>query len=555
MVWVAQALELRLKKPLQAIPCPRRNHAFKAQGLMMNKKLLFALTVATAFGSAAAADERTLEAQAALKALGYKIGAVDGSWGKKTEAAITEFAAKNGKAYAGEVTPDLWISLAAQAKEHFPMPYLTLDAPLQSNKSTNLLLTEGDVYKPENCEWLVGFYQDQNWGRANPVAIKNYQGAFKGIVTPDVNVDLESFERQSNELHDSLIATNQACYALNNIEACKTIIEVASWMQEDGAFVFNSGEDSGSPDQYYFTTKHILNPLLIGYSSAVEKVGKPLNHTEIGDWFYSALIQNSYDVFLPERHAPKDMQFRSDPENAMSTCEKYAGSFGHSIYHSLGLSLYGVMWEDDRLSSQAYDSLLYSINESGALSDDGVMLCEASRGSNAMMYSGATMTNILYIVTLARNQGVELESPKLDAAIEKAGAFLFDSAFDFSRIEPYASENQMSWCNEDYRNQCMYNAFGRIASFSWMRHFVDLYPESELTKRILEIQQGPVNSDEEATRVSGAIAKSNFMISEVKWPLPVEKDDNHESHTRSANGPQFLNIMDVNLISNVCAIP
>ena len=517
---------------------------------MMNKKLIYVLTVATAFGSAAAADERTLETQAALKALGYKIGAVDGSWGKKTEAAITEFAAKNGKAYAGEVTPDLWISLAAQAKEHFPMPYLTLDAPLQSIKSNNLLLTEGDVYKPENCEWLVGFYQDQNWGRAKPVYIENYKYAFREIVTPDVNVDDDSFERQSNELHDSLIATNQACYALNNIEACKTIIEVASWMQEDGAFVFNSGEEPSAP-KYYFTTKHILNPLLVGYSSAVDKIGKPLNHTEIGDWFYAALIQNSYDVFLPERHAPKDMQFRSDPENATSTCEKYAGSFQHSIYHALGLSLYGVMWGDARLSSQAYDQLLYSVNESGALSDDGVMLCEASRGSNAMFYSGANMTNILYIVTLARNQGVELENLKLVTAIEKAGTFIFDAAFDFSKIESYASENQMSWCNEDYRNQCMYSAFGRIASFSWMRHFVDLYPESALSKRILEIQNGPLNSDEEATRVSGAISKSNFMTSEIKWSLPVEGNDTYHA----PNEPHFLNIMDANLLSNVCAIP
>lgn len=520
----------------------------------MNKQLVYALTVATAFGSAAAADERTLETQAALKALGYKIGAVDGSWGRKTEAAITDFATKNGKTYAGEVTPDLWISLSAQAKEHFAMPYLTLDAPLQSNKSTNLLLTEGDVYKSENCEWLVDFYQNQDWGRAQPSNLQDYRTSFQSIIIPDVT-DPAKFDSQSVELHDALVATHQACYALNDTKSCEAIIEVASWMQGSGAFVFNKLEDGESTDEYYYTTKRILNPLILGYASAIKKTATPENHEEIGDWFYAALVQNSYDIFLPERLAPKDLVFKSDPDSASNTCEKYAGSFNHDLYQSLGLSFYGSIWGDERLASQAFDNLIYSIGESGAVSENGVLLCEASRGSNAMMYSGSTMTNIMYGVMLARNQGVDFETPEIVAKIEKAGTFIFEAAFDFSKIETYAAENKQAWCNEDYRNQCMYNAFGRIASFAWMRHFVDLYPESTLTKRILEIQNGPLNSDEESTRVSGAIAKSNFMISEVKWPLPVEKDDNHESHTRSANGPQFLNIMDVNLISNVCAIP
>ncbi len=521
----------------------------------MNKKLIYALTVATAFGSAAAADERTLEAQAALKALGYKIGAVDGSWGKKTEAAITEFAAKNGKAYAGEVTPELWITLAAQAKEHFPMPYLTLDAPLQSNKSTNLLLTEGDVYKPENCEWLVDFYQNQDWGRGKPVTIKNYKGAFKEIVVPDVTAEIDLYERQSVEFHDSLIATNQACYALNHLDACNTIIEVASWMRDEGAYVFNSIDGDETVDELYYTSKSILHPLLLAYSVAIEKVGRPENHNEIGNWFYSALIQNSYDVFLPENIAAKDMGFRSDPENAKSTCEKYAGSFQHNIFHSLGFSFYGSIWGDDRLASQAYDQLLYSVNKSGALTDTGVMPCEASRGANAMMYSGSNMTAILNIITLARNQGISIEDAKMTAAIENAANFLFEAAFDVAKLEPYASENEQAWCGEDYRTQCMYNGFGRISSFSWMRHFVDLYPESEISKKILGIQQGPHKTDDEGIRVSGAIAKSNFMISEVNWPLPVESDDGHETHTRSRNGPQFLTIAGSNLLSNICAIP
>ena len=60
------------------------------------KKLVIALISAIICSSLANADERTYEAQAALKALGYKVGAVDGSWGKNTEQAVKEFADSSG---------------------------------------------------------------------------------------------------------------------------------------------------------------------------------------------------------------------------------------------------------------------------------------------------------------------------------------------------------------------------------------------------------------------------------------------------------------------------
>ena len=97
-------------------------------------------------------------------------------------------------------------------------------------------------------------------------------------------------------------------------------------------------------------------------------------------------------------------------------------------------------------------------------------------------------------------------------------------------------------------------AHGKIAAFSWMRHFVSLYPDSELSEKILSIKAAPYRNDGEGVRVSSAIAKSNFMISEVDWPLPTEQSDGHEMHTRASGGTHFLNIMDANLVSNVCAL-
>ncbi len=522
-------------------------------GCMMGWTTNLTVAFALALAGAAAADERTYETQAALKALGYSVGAVDGSWGKKTEAAITQFAEENGLTYAGEVTSDLWIALAAKARHKFPIPLLTLTEPLKSNGAKNLLLASSAEYEPANCSWLVDFYQNQNWGRGQPITTSNYRGRFGSIILSDVSENPEFFEAQANELHDSLIATSQSCYAGNNLDSCNTLIEVNQMMKNAGAFVFNRPIDNLGNDTFYYTTKRILNPAILGYSVAIEKLGEPVDHTAIGDWFYAALTQNAFDPFVPESLQQKDMLFYSPPDGAAGACDKHALSFNHSLYQALGLSFYGAIWKDANAASQAFDRLRYSL-ENGGISDEGVMLCEASRGSNAMMYSGATMLNVLYTIELARNQEIAIETPQVISQVEKAASFLFESAFDLSKIEPYAAENFLAWCDEDYKKQCMYNAFGRIATFSWMRHFAHLYPNSPITAKILQIRNAPYGNDGENLRVSGAIAKSNFMISEVKWNIPEELEDNHEAHTRSNNGPQFLNIMDANLVSNVCAI-
>lgn len=473
--------------------------------------------------------------------------------GKKTDAAITKFAAENGTTFTGEMTPSLWITLASKAREKFPLPYLSLQAPLSSNRSGNLLISSENEYKVENCQWLVNFFQDTSWGRGHPASTSDYQEYFKPIVLPDVSLGPQSFVDDSNVFHDSLLATTQSCYADGNENSCKTLIEVIQWMKDESAFVFNNPIDDVGGDTYYFTTKRVLNPALIGYSAAVQKIGKPTDHAEIGNWFYAALTQNSFDPFLPESLQQKDMLFFSAPEDSTGACEKHGLSFNHSLYQAMGLSFYGVMWDDANAASQAYDRLLYSV-DSGALSDDGVMLCEASRGSNAMFYSGASLLNVLYTIKLARNQGVEIESPAFISKVEKAADFLYESAFDLSKIEPYAAENHLAWCDEDYKKQCIHNGAGRIASFSWMRHFAELYPNSPVTAKIMKLKDAPVGNDDEKLRVSGAIVKSNFMISEVNWTIPTEQEDSHETHTRSNNGPQFLNIMDANLISNVCAV-
>ena len=504
---------------------------------------------ASVLAGALFADEKTYEAQITLKSLGYDVGAIDGLWGKKTAAALSDYCTKKSIDFQDELTPEIWIELVNDTKTDFGFPTLTKAPPFFEKRSLDLVAISKNI-KNENCSWLVDFYR---YERGHPMNVQGVQNRYKNILVPDVASAPETFEEVSNEIHDTIIAMSQKCYSEANELTCSAVLELANLMKDEGAFVFNTKIKNLGNDTFYYTTKRILNPLLLAYSNAIKRVGKPANHSEIGKWFYAALLQNSFDVYSPKKNRQRDMLFFDPTSNVRRSCEKYALSFNHSLYQSLGLSFYGVIWDDELLAIQAFDRLIFSL-KSGALNADGVNLCSASRGSNAMMYSGSDMLNILYTIELARNQGLSIETPELVNKVEKAGTFIFEASFDLSLIYPYAKENHLSWCSSNYEDQCMYIGFGRIAAFSWMRHFVNLYPDSELSEKISSIKAAPYRNDYEGVRVSSAIAKSNFMISEVDWPLPTEQSDGHEMHTRASGGTHFLNIMDANLVSNVCAL-
>ena len=326
------------------------------------------------------ADEKTYEAQITLKSLGYKVGTIDGLWGKKTAAALSDYCTKKSIDFKDELTPEIWIELANDTKTDFEFPTLT-KTPLFPGKRSNDLVAISKNIKNENCSWLVDFYR---YERDHPMNAQGVKNRYKNILVPDVATAPETFDEVSNEIHDTLTALSQKCYSEDSELTCSAVIELVSFITNEGAFVFNTKIENLGNDTFYYTTKRILNPLLLAYSNAIKRVGKPANHRQIGRWFYAALVQNSFDVYSPKKDRQRDMLFFDPPSNVKSSCEKYALSFNHSLYQSLGLSFYGVIWGDKLLAGQAFDRLLFSL-KSGALNADGVNLCSASRGSNCIV--------------------------------------------------------------------------------------------------------------------------------------------------------------------------
>jgi hypothetical protein len=524
------------------------------------------------------ADEYTYETQAALKSLGYDIGKVDGSYGPNTNGELAKFCESQDIEFNDEITPEIWVELATVAKQNFLIPYLSADQREFNPKSSNLLVSTSEYkYGNNMCHFLVNFIQDDSssgWG--HPVSFQNYQKAFSEMVVPNIEhldefdmaffwSDPVDFEGISGVFKNSILASSQDCYSEpKNLESCQSIISIASWFADQSAFVWNkkiaslgskSNTQTSPDDTYYFTVKEVIMPLLFAYSTASEIVGVPEQDKKIKKWAYAAVVQNTFDPFVDKKNQTRDMVFYEPGKDKKAACDKYVLSLNHSLYGALAMTAYGAIWSDANFFTQAFDRLKYSL-DSGAVNEEGVNLCAASRGAAAMLYSGADLQNILTVIEIGRRNGLDMESQEVEAKVEKMGRFLIDAAFNPELIYPYAKEDRMSWCSENYKDQCMFVLYGRVISFSWVRHFMTLFPDSSLTADVNALLVDPQSyptAGENAERIASSILKSNFMVDEVKWELFDEPDDWLEQKFRGLSTPHFFNLAGGSLVSNICA--
>ena len=82
---------------------------------------------------------------------------------------------------------------------------------------------------------------------------------------------------------------------MNDLRACDTILEIVRLFKKNAALTKSSPDEETR--HFYKSTTNILLPVTLGYSAVLQKLGEPRDHNEILEWLYSAIIQNTYDVF------------------------------------------------------------------------------------------------------------------------------------------------------------------------------------------------------------------------------------------------------------------
>ena len=348
--------------------------------------------------------------------------------------------------------------------------------------------------------------------------------------------DIENGGVEENEIiTDTLAVTifnlHHRCLAGDNT-VCQTIIDLAKLMASKGSYVLTAdlSKIGAGSEVVYATKMRVLTPILVAYATAIQVLGKPPEHAEIGKWAYSAIIQNTFDPFaLPNfQKANRDFFRRdvADPEQASGCRDLRGGS--HSLRSGYLAGLYGAIWNDEHMFRIAFDVAefaLADIDKNGAT-------CSAGRGANALSYLGPDLNAILSIFQLAKMNGIDPMTIKNAENVHRMAEFILNSAFDDTLLETYAKTDFASWCGKDYHKQCIDWSPIRIMAFGWIPTYRSLFPDGPASKHFDEL----VHEMETSTTLSEdrkwaltAILRSNYPAEKIKHNFADVKVENWDN--------------------------
>ena len=367
-----------------------------------------------------------------------------------------------------------------------------------------VLLTDLDKYDYSNCKYTV----EKNLFR-NPLDSSSFLKKHSYLAIPDLEtlgVGEEDIDEVTNTFAENLYKLHHACLAKDQ-NACKTIHKVVDLFS--GNLALTKNNDNSNYNKHdelswyhheivYHSINNILMPLMLSYSTANQALGAPKNHNEIGDWFKQTFYRNLYN--------PKPLANEMPIQRCMLRNTDYVAA-NHTLAASSLVMMYGVTWDDQHAFNLGIEGFYSTLN---SVRSDGSMSFEAKRGSNAMFYSGGTLSQLLKIYQVALNQGILLDKVH---SLHRAAKFLLDVVEDQTIIYKYAKGDAMAWCSEDYKEQCFTETGPRIASFGWVKHYMRLFPEHQNTKRIEAFANELATSDvitEKRKRSLNSVIKGHF---------------------------------------------
>ena len=367
-----------------------------------------------------------------------------------------------------------------------------------------VLLTDLDKYDYSNCKYTV----EKNLFR-NPLDSSSFLKKHSYLAIPDLEtlgVGEEDIDEVTNTFAENLYKLHHACLAKDQ-NACKTIHKVVDLFS--GNLALTKNNDNSNYNKHdelswyhheivYHSINNILMPLMLSYSTANQALGAPKNHNEIGDWFKQTFYRNLYN--------PKPLANEMPIQRCMLRNTDYVAA-NHTLAASSLVMMYGVTWDDQHAFNLGIEGFYSTLN---SVRSDGSMSFEAKRGSNAMFYSGGTLSQLLKIYQVALNQGIVLDKVH---SLHRAAKFLLDVVEDQTIIYKYAKGDAMAWCSEDYKEQCFTETGPRIASFGWVKHYMRLFPEHQNTKRIEAFANELATSDvitEKRKRSLNSVIKGHF---------------------------------------------
>ena len=372
----------------------------------------------------------------------------------------------------------------------------------------------------------------------SPDYVSTFTNTDTGKLINDEEV-YSSFEDGLIKYTFALQGQHHNCLFEQNNSSCKKLIDITSALAQKKAAT-NPSASIKNTDIPFTTIQKMLLPTIIGYSSAVQVLGKPENHEQIGEWFEDAFHVNVLNTKTGEGidlfREKKDLR----PNRKEFGCYKSAQN--HSLQSGFLYMAHSVIWGDLEKLNIGLDQLKLTLQ---SVKSDGALPCEVTRGPNSLFYSGATIHTMLQMLHLLSLQEIDY-SEFLDLKqLHKTISFQIDAGLNPAIMEKYTkSFTQNVWCKpyKSISEQCIYQRPKRNVSFGWIQLYIKLFPSHKNTARINNLFQNfedkEIESPFEKLNLN-AIFQPNQTKSTLKlnyediienWESPGNSEDAYMSH-------------------------
>jgi len=471
----------------------------------MFKRLFFSAFIAipvSFFTSFAIADDNALKLQRILAEQGYYTGALDGKFGPNSKKALNNFCSKTKQACNPEQLQTTLQTLKQNGFESEPLYSVPVfdefDFPISK---PNVLLVDVNSGNFSRCKHTV-----QNNLRTYRYDYDSILSASALLFEPDIykaaGKNFDVLDPITNDFGSRIYKQGHACLK-GETNACWATIKVVDKMRTSNALLNNTS--NSTPETHYLTVDRILSPLLVSYSYAIQRVGRPKSDYANSTWFKNVIYQNTYDPRPKARNRERDFE-RSGLGNCSGDLRSAAGQ-NHHTASGLMYQMWGVLWGNSNYAAIGLDAVNAALKSVDA---QGALVCDAARGANAMTYQGRNISNMTASLLIAKNQGVDLTQLSHLENYHKAVNFQLSLILDQTPIFKYARRNIGAWCNKNYKEQCFHIAGHRDEAFSWAIPYMKLFPEHENTKAMKSMFKTITrdrNLDEETKRnLNGFVA-------------------------------------------------
>ena len=446
---------------------------------MYNLILSFFILLVSALPSYSAENKLSFETQALLNALGYKVGVVDGAFGKKSKAALSKFhlsqKVNSGptpdekslillkKVYFGDSVNDLNLSWNG----NFIVP---LDVLRQFSSANQVAINKSCGLNPNYHRTKI----NDELAKNVPLKITGFnsrmdnQASVKNADRLDLFV--LNFSRlatsvisQRNEV-DAELALKALYYWANGNAFLETVQCTKSGILDDKKcteWTQPNGQDLSLIKDHGTVQMHMMH-LSYGYYMTLSAYNKSdPRHLVIQKWFNS---------FFKRNKSPNKAYFGMDH-----------GWFWPEIIQNQFQGKSSV-----KLVKKLLNQLDQEVFNDGSIKD------RTTRGNKALWYHHDGMKEIMITLEIARRHGFEI--PKnLEKKIEKAGAIFIRAFQDHSYLNKWAkvAHNAIYVPGEqDFTDDLANIPNGN----SWFYIYAYRYPGSDVTRQLLKLLKTQPNN-------------------------------------------------------------